>query len=117
MPPTFPATAHPVSPHITSHPQTPHHPHLTPAKQSLFGKLALFAISGWAGHEGGGVIAGLGVCGIILSTCSSSAVLMQDFRTGYITLSSPRAMFLAQARGALFRVARARARAMGARLP
>ena len=36
----------------------------------------------WAGAGGGGVIAGLGVCGVIFSTVSSAATLMQDFRTG-----------------------------------
>jgi hypothetical protein len=48
--------------------------------------------------QGNGVIAGLGICGVILSACSSAAVLMQDFRTGYITTSSPRAMFVSQVR-------------------
>lgn len=48
--------------------------------------------------QGNGIIAGLGICGVVLSTTSAAAVLMQDFRTGYICLSSPRAMFVTQVR-------------------
>ncbi|GBF92880.1 metal-nicotianamine transporter-like [Raphidocelis subcapitata] len=68
---------------------------------ATFGKLALFAFAGWAGKDGGGLISGLGICGVVLSCCSAAAVMMQGFRTGYITTTSPRTMIAAQAIGAL----------------
>eukprot|EP00884_Botryococcus_braunii_P005782 jgi/Botrbrau1/15204/Bobra.0149s0063.1 len=56
---------------------------------SVYGKIALFCFAAWA-SEGGGIIAGLGMCGVLLATTNAAADLMQDFRTGFITLSSPR---------------------------
>lgn len=62
---------------------------------STYGKVAIFIFAAW-----GGVIPGLASCGILLQGTSSAATLMQDFRTGFITLSSPRAMFWSQVCGA-----------------
>jgi hypothetical protein len=39
---------------------------------SLYGKLCIFAFAAWAGQNGG-VIAGLGVCGVMLSVTSAAA--------------------------------------------
>lgn len=71
---------------------------------SLYGKLAIFIFAAWAGLDAGGVIAGLAVCGVAFASIAAASDLMQDFRTGYLTLSSPRAMFLAQLTGALMGV-------------
>ncbi|GJN27823.1 hypothetical protein PR202_gb15876 [Eleusine coracana subsp. coracana] len=60
-----------------------------------YGKVALFAFASLVGSDGG-VIAGLAACGIIMSIACSTADLMQDFKSGYLTLSSPRSMFVAQ---------------------
>lgn len=68
---------------------------------SLYGKLAIFIFAAWSGLEAGGVITGLAVCGVVFASVSSASDLMQDFRTGYLTLSSPRAMFGAQLIGAV----------------
>ena len=98
---------------------------------SLFGKIGIFAFAAWAGAQNGGVIAGLSVCGIFLSVTAAAAGalrsavtpacaqeqavmrrqvwlivlnragLMGDFRTGWITLTSPRSMFVAQVVGSL----------------
>jgi hypothetical protein len=68
----------PTTPRQTKHPTTKHPTDSPKTKQNQ------------------GVIAGLVICGVVLSACSSAAVLMQDFRTGYITLSSPVAMFVSQ---------------------
>ncbi|KAJ3690168.1 hypothetical protein LUZ61_019332 [Rhynchospora tenuis] len=65
---------------------------------STYGKLFIFIIGAWAGSNGG-VLAGLAACGIMMSIVSTSSDLMQDFRTGYMTLSSPRAMFISQVIG------------------
>ncbi|KAL6874369.1 hypothetical protein ACP4OV_013389 [Aristida adscensionis] len=60
-----------------------------------YGKIALFAFTSLVGSDGG-VIAGLAACGIIMSITCSAADLMQDFKSGHMTLSSPWAMFVAQ---------------------
>eukprot|EP01018_Ginkgo_biloba_P009321 Gb_40333 [translate_table: standard] len=66
---------------------------------STYGKLALFIFGAWAGKDDGGVIAGLAACGVMMSIVSTAADLMQDFKTGYLTLSSPRSMFVSQVIG------------------
>ncbi|WIA41031.1 hypothetical protein OEZ86_004669 [Tetradesmus obliquus] len=68
---------------------------------SMYAKLALFVFAAWAGVEGNGVIVGLGICGVVINATSSAATLMGDFRTGYICLAAPRAMFGAQLVGQL----------------
>ncbi|TVU14062.1 hypothetical protein EJB05_37508, partial [Eragrostis curvula] len=62
---------------------------------STYGKIGLFIFASWVGQNGG-VIAGLAACGVMMSIVSTAADLMQDFRTGYLTLSSPRSMFVSQ---------------------
>lgn len=51
--------------------------------------------------QGNGIIVGLGICGVVFAATSSAATLMGDFRTGYICLAAPRAMFVAQLVGQL----------------
>eukprot|EP00775_Hariotina_reticulata_P009952 gene9952-10107_t len=68
---------------------------------SMYGKLVLFIFAAWAGAQGNGVIVGLGICGVVFGATSSAATLMSDFRTGYICLTAPRAMFTAQTLGSL----------------
>ncbi|GLT77613.1 hypothetical protein SLA2020_491810 [Shorea laevis] len=63
---------------------------------STYGKLAIFTIGAWAGKNNGGVLAGLAACGVMMNVVSTASDLMQDFKTGYITLASPRSMFLSQ---------------------
>nr|TKW04025.1 hypothetical protein SEVIR_7G082300v2 [Setaria viridis] len=62
---------------------------------STYGKLGLFIFASWVGHNGS-VIAGLVACDVMLTIISTGADLMQDFKTGYLTLSSPRSMFVSQ---------------------
>lgn len=62
---------------------------------STYGKIGLFIFASWVGQNGG-VIAGLAACGVMMSIVSTAADLMQDFKTGYLTLSSPRSMFVSQ---------------------
>ncbi|XWS43989.1 hypothetical protein CRYUN_Cryun15aG0006300 [Craigia yunnanensis] len=47
----------------------------------------------------GGVMAGLAACGVMMSIVSTAADLMQDFKTGYLTLSSAKSMFVSQLLG------------------
>ncbi|WOL11444.1 putative metal-nicotianamine transporter YSL6 isoform X1 [Canna indica] len=62
---------------------------------STYGKIGLFIFAALVGRNGG-VIAGLAACGVMMSIVSTAADLMQDFKTGYLTLSSPRSMFVSQ---------------------
>ncbi|KAI4302114.1 hypothetical protein MLD38_037900 [Melastoma candidum] len=66
---------------------------------SNYGKLAILIFSSWVGLENGGVVAGLASCGVMMNIVSTASDLMQDFKTGYLTLSSPRAMFFSQVLG------------------
>ncbi|WJX41805.1 putative metal-nicotianamine transporter ysl7 [Trifolium repens] len=66
---------------------------------STYGKLAIFTISAWAGATNGGVLAGLAACGVMMNIVSTSSDLMQDFKTGYMTLASPKSMFVSQVIG------------------
>ncbi|MFS7970348.1 putative oligopeptide transporter, OPT superfamily [Helianthus anomalus] len=62
---------------------------------STYGKIGLFIISSIVGSNGG-VLAGLAACGVMMSIVSTAADLMQDFKTGYLTLSSAKSMFVSQ---------------------
>ncbi|XP_062158362.1 probable metal-nicotianamine transporter YSL7 [Alnus glutinosa] len=66
---------------------------------STYGKLAIFTIGAWAGASHGGVLAGLAACGVMMNIVSTASDLMQDFKTGYLTLASPRSMFVSQVIG------------------
>ncbi|MFS7981806.1 putative oligopeptide transporter, OPT superfamily [Helianthus anomalus] len=61
--------------------------------------LAIFVIGAWAGGSNGGVLAGLAACGVRMNIVSTASDLTQDFKTGYMTLASPRSMFVSQVIG------------------
>ncbi|XP_051139628.1 probable metal-nicotianamine transporter YSL7 [Andrographis paniculata] len=63
---------------------------------STYGKLAIFVTGAWAGTNNGGVLAGLAACGVMMNIVSTASDLTQDFKTGYMTLASPRSMFVSQ---------------------
>ncbi|XP_057795501.1 probable metal-nicotianamine transporter YSL7 [Salvia miltiorrhiza] len=66
---------------------------------SAYGKLAIFAIGAWAGASHGGILVSLAACGVMMNIVTTASDLMQDFKTGYLTMSSPRSMFVSQAIG------------------
>ncbi|KAI5434765.1 hypothetical protein KIW84_021545 [Lathyrus oleraceus] len=67
---------------------------------STYGKLAILTISAWVGSSSkGGVTAGLVACGVMMSIVSTTSDMIQDFKTGYITLTSAKSMFLNQVIG------------------
>uniref|UniRef100_A0A2N9G508 Metal-nicotianamine transporter YSL7 n=1 Tax=Fagus sylvatica TaxID=28930 RepID=A0A2N9G508_FAGSY len=66
---------------------------------SNYGKIAIIIFSSWVGLDHGGVVAGLASCGLMMSIVSTASDLMQDFKTGYLTLASPRSMFFSQVFG------------------
>ncbi|XP_055804588.1 probable metal-nicotianamine transporter YSL7 [Solanum dulcamara] len=63
---------------------------------SNYGKIAILTFSYWVGLENGGVIAGLASCGLMMSILDTASGLMGDFKTGYLTLTSPCSMFFSQ---------------------
>ncbi|KAL0295274.1 UNVERIFIED_CONTAM: Metal-nicotianamine transporter YSL1 [Sesamum angustifolium] len=63
-----------------------------------YGKVGLFTIAAMSGKEHG-VIAALAACGLFKSIINVASILMQDLKTGHLTLTSPRAMLLSQALG------------------
>lgn len=63
-----------------------------------YGKIALFVFAGWAGKDNG-VIAGLVAGTLVKQLVLISADLMQDFKTGYLTQTSPKSMMIAQVIG------------------
>lgn len=65
-----------------------------------YGKVALFVLASLSGNDSG-VVAGLIGCGVIKSIVTISSDLMHDFKTGHLTLTSPRSMLISQAIGAL----------------
>ncbi|KAM1273117.1 hypothetical protein ACFX2H_023055 [Malus domestica] len=62
---------------------------------STYGKIGLFIIASLVGSDGG-VIAGLAACGVMMTIVATAADLMQDFKTGYLTMSSAKSMFVSQ---------------------
>lgn len=62
---------------------------------STYGKIGLFIIASLVGSDGG-VVAGLAASGVMMSIVSTAADLMQDFKTGYLTLSSAKSMLVSQ---------------------
>nr|DAD32411.1 TPA_asm: hypothetical protein HUJ06_011262 [Nelumbo nucifera] len=66
---------------------------------STYGKLAIFIVGAWAGTAICGVIASLAARGVMMNIVSPASDLMQDFKTGYLTLTSPHSMFVSQVVG------------------
>lgn len=65
---------------------------------SNYGKITVLIIAAWAGPQGG-ILASLAVCGVASAVAGAAAELMQDFKTSWITMTSARSMFIAQAVG------------------
>ncbi|XP_047319416.1 metal-nicotianamine transporter YSL3-like [Impatiens glandulifera] len=63
-----------------------------------YSKVGLFVLAATIGKEHG-VVASLAGCALIKSVVNNSCLLMQDFKTGHLTMSSPRAMLISQAIG------------------
>lgn len=66
---------------------------------SSYGKLVMFPIGAW--NRGKSIIPSVAICHTTISGCSNSAMLMQDFKTGYLLGANPSIMFYSQFLGAL----------------
>lgn len=66
---------------------------------SSYGKLMMFPIGAW--NKGGSIIPCISVCHTTVSGCSNAALLMQDFKTGYLLGAAPTTMFYCQIFGTL----------------
>ena len=62
---------------------------------TIYGKMGLFTFASLVGSNGG-VLAGLAAAAVMTSIVATAADLMQDFKTGYLTLSSAKSMFVSQ---------------------
>ncbi|KAK8451769.1 hypothetical protein SEVIR_5G003500v4 [Setaria viridis] len=66
---------------------------------TIYGKLAIFIFGAWVGEASGGAIAGLVAGSIVVVVIGNSSELMHDFKSAYLTLTSPRSMFASQVIG------------------
>uniref|UniRef100_A0A1D1ZIE7 Putative metal-nicotianamine transporter YSL12 n=1 Tax=Anthurium amnicola TaxID=1678845 RepID=A0A1D1ZIE7_9ARAE len=64
-----------------------------------YGALANFVVGAWTDAAHGGVLAGLAAHGMVGSVVFTASELIRDFKTGYLTLASRRAVFVSQAIG------------------
>ncbi|KAF8649953.1 hypothetical protein HU200_064108 [Digitaria exilis] len=64
-----------------------------------YGRIAVVAFGSWVGLDNGGLVAGLAAGVVLVSAVSTASDLMQVFRTGYLTLTSPHAVFVSQIAG------------------
>jgi uncharacterized oligopeptide transporter (OPT) family protein len=70
-----------------------------------YATVAMFLFAAWSASTGGnGIVAGCVLSGVLMVFSVSAAVLLQDLRTGYMTLTPPSSMLFAQVLGAAFGV-------------
>lgn len=68
---------------------------------SNLGKLAIFIFASWAGKARGSTLVGLAACGVIMNSVDVASDVMESFKVGYMTLSSPRSLLLSKLIGTL----------------
>ncbi|KAJ0966840.1 hypothetical protein J5N97_023757 [Dioscorea zingiberensis] len=67
---------------------------------SAFTKFTVFIFGAWTtSDKPGSVIAALASAGVVTAVVNTASDLMADFRTGYMTMTSPRSIFVAQIAG------------------
>ncbi|XP_048135660.1 probable metal-nicotianamine transporter YSL12 [Rhodamnia argentea] len=69
---------------------------------SMFYRKPVILIFGsWAGKSSGSVLVALAACGILLHFVETASNMMESFKLGYQTLSSPKSLFFSQLIGTL----------------
>nr|CAB3448566.1 unnamed protein product [Digitaria exilis] len=64
-----------------------------------YAKIVILIFGFWISAAKGGVIGGLVICAVMTLIIATAGDFMQDLKTSYLTLTSPRSMFIAQAIG------------------
>ncbi|KAJ1277530.1 hypothetical protein BS78_04G011600 [Paspalum vaginatum] len=64
-----------------------------------YAKIVILSFGFWITAAKGGVIGSLVICVVMTSTIATAGNFMQDLKTGYLTLTSPRSMFISQGIG------------------
>ncbi|XP_030458334.2 probable metal-nicotianamine transporter YSL8 [Syzygium oleosum] len=62
---------------------------------------AILIFGSWAGKSSGSVLVGLAACGILMNFVAAASNMMESFKLGYMTLSSPKSLFLSQLIGTI----------------
>ncbi|KAI6682860.1 hypothetical protein NL676_028773 [Syzygium grande] len=62
---------------------------------------AILIFGSWAGKSSGSVLVGLAACGILMNFVGAASNMMESFKLGYMTLSSPKSLFLSQLIGTI----------------
>ncbi|XP_010045545.2 probable metal-nicotianamine transporter YSL7 [Eucalyptus grandis] len=68
---------------------------------SNLGKLAMIIFASWARKARGSVLVGLVACGIVMNLVDVASNVMESFKVGYMTLSSPKSLLLSKLIGIL----------------
>ncbi|KAF8037032.1 hypothetical protein BT93_B0068 [Corymbia citriodora subsp. variegata] len=68
---------------------------------SVLGRTAIFFFSSWAGKSSGSILVGLTACGLLMHIVDAACSMMESFKVGYMTLCSPKSLFLSQLIGTL----------------
>ncbi|XP_048136596.1 probable metal-nicotianamine transporter YSL7 [Rhodamnia argentea] len=68
---------------------------------SVLGRMAILIFGSWTGMSSGSVLAGLAACGALMHLVDAASNMMETFKLGYMTLSSPKSLFLSQLIGTL----------------
>ncbi|KAI3435410.1 Glycosyltransferase [Psidium guajava] len=67
----------------------------------FYKKLVILIFGSWAGKSRGSILVALAACGILLHFVEVASNMMESFKVGYKTLSSPKSLFLSQLIGTL----------------
>ncbi|XP_048136594.1 probable metal-nicotianamine transporter YSL11 [Rhodamnia argentea] len=67
----------------------------------FYRKPVILTFGFWAGKSSGSILVALAACGILLHFVEAASNMMESFKLGYKTLSSPKSLFLSQLIGTL----------------
>ncbi|XP_039161999.1 probable metal-nicotianamine transporter YSL7 [Eucalyptus grandis] len=68
---------------------------------SALARTTILIFCSWTGKSSGSVLVGLAACGLLTLLTNVASNLMESFKLGYMTLSSPKSLFLSQLIGTL----------------
>ncbi|KAF8037031.1 hypothetical protein BT93_B0067 [Corymbia citriodora subsp. variegata] len=68
---------------------------------TVLGRTAVLIFSSWARKSSGSVLVGLTACGLLMHLVDAASSMMESFKVGYMTLCSPKSLFLSHLIGTL----------------